>query len=617
MRILRQETTKLYLIYLVFSSLISIILLAFDFGNTKFYQVLFPNTYLLVAFFLFTIIYFVKHPAIRRNRDLYIVFVAGLFLSSVVAYLYQDTYYGFEFYAIDNEFMQAMITKYANYWTLTDFAYKDLPAFYPPLYFYVVGKISWLLGIEPYKMERYLNILIPFLVTPLIYFAWRKIVKSTAAMLIAVITPMAFMYSMFFKTYEYLSLVFLLPWWFTFVDRLEDKPFPKEPKEYRKFVLLGSFLGALLFLTFYYWFFLLIIYTAIRITWKLIETRSLMQVWQQFRHWFFVAGTMFVMVLIYLGPLVLSILKYGFKPYQNRYFTKEMLNIFAPNLDHIMENPYHVIYLIGFIAVILLSRHHRLVQKLVLLVIACYIWQFFGEITVALKKPILHFKMEWMLQFLLVISFGFGIAYWVKKLLPYKEKIIYAILAFAFVVLGQDTLTVHENAFKYGFKKIPKELRAVEKVDYHDKVFLTSRRDLYKIYPVFYFVVPEPTFTHHASQRDDRVQFLRELIRQEDPKFVAWMLTYNKFDKVDYIWMEQDFSIYLVQDHFLKLPNVQFEEFKFHYSIFQSKYFRQIEKGAKLYAIRNVKLDDYKSFTGEQKLMVKKYSDPQILAKLH
>ncbi|WP_044642649.1 arabinofuranosyltransferase [Risungbinella massiliensis] len=616
MKMMRQETTKIYLLYLVFSSIICFLLLMLELPSERFFLVLIPKTLLFVALFLVAFLYFVKHPHFRRNRDLYIVLTVGLFLSSVMAYLYQDTYFGFDARSIDSEFVYAIITKYANFWPLVDFTYQDLSAFYPPLFFYVAGKLAWLFGMEPYHILRFINVWTPIMVVPLIYFAWRHITNSRVGMLVAITSSLAFMSEMYFKPYEFLSLMFILPWWFSFVDRPKDQPLPQETSKYRRFVVLAGFLGALIFLTFYYWFFLLVIYTLIRLVLYLVETRSLVQVWNRFRHWFYVAGTVFLFALVYFVPLFISIAKYGIKTYQNRYFTFDMLKIFAPHLENLVEEPTQLFYLIGLIAVILLSKKYDFVQKLLFLVLGTYVWQFLGNITVALKKPILHFKMEWMIHLLLMVAFSYAIYYLINRIVEYKEQIYFGAIIFVILILGQYSLQVHDIAITKGFKKVSQDIRSLETVDHKGKVFLTSRRDMYMHYPVFYFVAPEPTFTHHASRRDDRIQLLRELTKQSDPKFMAWMLTYNKFDKVDYLWLENKYQIYLVQDHFLKLPNAVYEEFTFEPSMFQSRYFEQKTKGKMFYEVQPIDKTEFQSFTPAQKALAEKYGDPEVIENL-
>src|SRR6476659_6804467 len=54
----------------------------------------------------------------------------------------------------DQSYRTAYLTKFAHHWGLVDYAYKDLPSFYPPLFFWVLGRLSALLGVAPWKMLK-------------------------------------------------------------------------------------------------------------------------------------------------------------------------------------------------------------------------------------------------------------------------------------------------------------------------------------------------------------------------------------------------------------------------------------------------------------------------------
>ena len=92
-----------------------------------------------------------REPATAATRGWLVTGLVGAFLAAGAALVLSGTDFPPLGIALDQGFRAASVTKYAHTLALVDFAYKDLPAFYPPLFFWVLGRGAAWLGVEPYE----------------------------------------------------------------------------------------------------------------------------------------------------------------------------------------------------------------------------------------------------------------------------------------------------------------------------------------------------------------------------------------------------------------------------------------------------------------------------------
>ena len=65
----------------------------------------------------------------------------GLFLCGGAAILLNANDFAPLGAVADQSYRTAYLTKFGHHWGLVDYAYKDLPSFYPPLFFWVLGRL--------------------------------------------------------------------------------------------------------------------------------------------------------------------------------------------------------------------------------------------------------------------------------------------------------------------------------------------------------------------------------------------------------------------------------------------------------------------------------------------
>src|SRR3989344_1048835 len=199
-----------------------------------------------------------------------------------------------------------------------DFVYQNLPPFYPPLFFYMVGGIGQLLhlsGVGAAKLGAAIaTAFVPFIVgacaRPSIRQADSVFAKPYVWLLLSLLPFVTVDYpSLLTKPYEFLSAISVLLW-FIWTQRLAIRP----EKPYR-WLLVSGVIGAILFSTYYLWFVMVAIAVLISCPWYERSRR-----WVYFGRWAAVAGLTAVGSAWYWIPLALSYRQFGMENWQPAFF---------------------------------------------------------------------------------------------------------------------------------------------------------------------------------------------------------------------------------------------------------------------------------------------------------
>ena len=172
-----------------------------------------------------------------RARGWLVTGLVGAFLAAGAALVLSGTDFPPLGIALDQGFRAASITKYAHTLALVDFAYKDLPAFYPPLFFWVLGRGAAWLGAEPYEALK-LGVLGCAVAAPVAVFAlWARLTRDHMLAVAVAIGALAF--QDWYEPYAWLAVVVFVPWWLLFVLQVgADRP----PR--RAVLWCGALIGA-------------------------------------------------------------------------------------------------------------------------------------------------------------------------------------------------------------------------------------------------------------------------------------------------------------------------------------------------------------------------------------
>lgn len=301
--------------------------------------------------------------------------VVGLLLAAGGAWVLRRSPFPPNGYGGDEGFRLASVLRDARHLFPSDFAYKGLPAFYPPLYFFVLGRAVAVTGIAPYEALK-LGTLAVALVVPLVgYGLWRKVTGDAAMAVGVVVAGLAV--TGWFEPYSWIAAVAFVPWWCAYVVRVDGA----EVALTRREVTIGALIGGVLLMTFYYPFFVggvqlgavLVAGSFARARGRPVRLRVTRQSWSV------LAGSLLVSAA-YWVPMVVGALTTGtFTSLQNRYFDQWMVAVPLPFLD---LSATGVVMLFGLVSIALGCRRSNAMRGLATLLGAAYAWIVFGDVMV-------------------------------------------------------------------------------------------------------------------------------------------------------------------------------------------------------------------------------------------
>ncbi len=449
--------------------------------------------------------------------------------------------------ALDQGFRAASVTKYAHTAALVDFAYRDLPAFYPPLYFWVLGRGAAWLGAPTYEMMK-LGVLVCALAAPLAAFGlWRRLTRDAMVALAVAVGALAF--QDWYEPYAWLAVVVFVPWWSAFVLQVgRDRPLG------RRALAWGAIIGAAVFCTYYYFFFIgavhLVLALALR---RPVARAGLVLGPRRPRDTTIVLGGAALLSAVYWLPLLVSIVTTpGARSMQNRYYDATVSGIPLPFLEFDLVG---WLMLIGLTYLVVAMFRSELALALSTLLGAAYAWYLLGEVGVLVDVPLLTVKTNLLIDVVLLAGTSLAVVEVGRALLRARPLIAgfgawgvrtAVVVVAAVVVVSLGTTAMADIPY------VDEQRAAVEPVallDAFDRatrgaaadtVVLTDQEAIPELRPVYVFNVWNAHYSHPAAEFDDRSRFLERLAAEDDPAVFAAALRRNRYDRVDSVALRPD-----------------------------------------------------------------------------
>lgn len=525
----------------------------------------------IYIFFFAIILYFIfSRDKWKGDRNNLAIATLSIFYSTFLFFLFLPTPYGLNGIFGDSLFRTAYITKFSYHWDLIDFFYKDLPSFYSPLYFYILGKLTTIFNKEPYEMVKIGFILTAFFLPFVSFYFWSKIIPKKLAVLVTYFSFFGLNVILFLhKADEFIALLLFVPWWLYYVGNIRNNG--KDIWWY----IWGGLIGAVIFQFAFLWFFI----GCVSLILRLVLRYKLNKMWN-----IFVMLALTALFSSYFwGRLLLSITKNGIDSFQNRAFQPYMVQFPFPFFE---ISVIGVLLFIGLIGLIYFFKKSELFSSIGLLLFSCYLWYILGYFGIILNSPILHSKMTYMIDYLLIISFILtlnGIYDFLKRNLTINPHFVIILLLVLMIFFGEVSLIPikHTKQYKDSLtQELPVELlETIKLIDYKDKVFLTSYQPIFAYLPVYGFISPVAHYSHPAGQFSERVEFLEKLSNINDSYELLINFRNNKFDRIDYLLLREEnniFILYIIEDDFpvkmRKRKDIQFDN-----SLFDDRCFEHIK----------------------------------------
>jgi galactan 5-O-arabinofuranosyltransferase len=483
-----------------------------------------------LLFYLLVVVVWHAKLSWRAKASLY-VGCFSIYGFVTVALLLNGTPFSLNSFWGDQQFRQAMILKFVSFFSPGDFYYKDLPPFYPPVYYFLLSVYARLFSVEAYKMLKIGGMLI-YLLGPFLYFScWRKLVSPFQAFFVTLATYLFCSINVYplFSPHTFLGDSFFVPWWLYYIERV------KNPEDNWRFYVSGGLIGAVLFSTYFYSFFIGSILLILRVTvlqgCKFIKKASHFDLKKA-------AGVLLYTALFsapYWLPLLVSIASYGIDRARGGWHHLGSTGI----LFKYLEFSWPGLLFLGSFWYALRRVNTPLYKGLLLLIGSSIVYFFLGSVLGALDISINLIKAR---QFIVVTAgpfVGLSLAGVIRRQqIRKKHKSIAAVLASLLllvflhgfnVVAKQKTIKTARTSEVPTWNTDPEQMQQRKGM-----VFLTHNAVLPSFYPVYCFLAVNEHYSHPASRYIQRYNFLYLLQRIDDPYLFNLALQRNIYDRVDY-----------------------------------------------------------------------------------
>ena len=425
----------------------------------------------------------------------------------------------------DQKFRQAMILKFMTLSWSTDFYYKDLPPFYPPLLYWCFAAATKVASLPAFAALKLGGMGIYLLGPALSFLLWRQMVRPLQAWMIVLFTfltcsfPTPYMLS---APHAFVAIVIFIPWWLHYVEGVGL--FRPSLKDY----LIGSVLGAIIATVYYFPFFVVATVLVLRLLWFNYRDHF------RWRRALVVLSGSFVLSSWFWLPVLLSALEFGFDGAQGRWHHSDSTGV---RLLYMGVSYKGILSLAGIL--FLLTRLKKPLHRSFLILVGTIIPLIaIGSVLGALDHPINLIKARETVWVMVGPAIGLMIAHFIRRWHGTKLKWVAPVLAAVAVVVfvhqfdgyikSKLVRTARTASIPtWGTDSTEMEARA-------GSVFWTGHEEIASFYPVYYFIVPNQHYSHPAGRMKARYDLLGILEHLHDPRIVNLALRTNRYDRVDY-----------------------------------------------------------------------------------
>jgi galactan 5-O-arabinofuranosyltransferase len=487
---------------------------------------------------------------------------------------------------LDQSHRTALLTKYAYHWGWVDFAYKGLPDSYPPLTFWILGRLAALFSIAPWKMLKVDVLATAFLAPVLSWPLWRRVVGRTAG--VAAVLGGTLLFQAWYRPMAWLGVALFVPWWLWGVLGVG-----RAPARSRRELVVAAVIGAALFCTYYYPFFIgvlaLLVTLAVR---RLAAARGVELSPRDPKAAGFVLGGTAVLSAPYWLPLVVSIVRDGYQSNSNRYYIADFVDL---RFRFLTFDVIGIVMLFGLGYLIVTARRSPVSLGLVGVLAATLVYYVADYVGVLAGLPLLSFESNQLVDAILGVGAGLGLVH-LWRLARSSEALRArlgrggvaaaswlgaTILAFSLAQTAIKTIPyVDQQRTAQEPVQLIQDFRRAAGGPVDNRVVLTDLSELPAFLPLYVFNwwdTQSPTTP--GARVNDRTDFLDRLSRESDPEAFAVAILHNVYDRVDYIVLRRNssggFEYTFTDDNFPRPPVAR--TFTYHGAQFGTPVFRRID----------------------------------------
>lgn len=499
----------------------------------------------------------------------------------------------------DEVFIAALYNAAATH-SFADFAYAELPPFYPPLFFWMFGVFGHFFSLNGVQLGK-LAAATTFLLLPLFLylaqsFFWKNKKESPAPatfligpILLFALLPTA---TIILKAYEVVSAsLFVL--WLTFVM------FEAQQRTLNlKKIFFYGISGGILFMTFYFWFILggigLVLYQA-SLGSKQFDVYT-------YKNTLFVGLIALVISLPYVGPLIHAYMQYGTENWQLGFTVVERLATVGPGIPF---NLIGLVTLFGF-GTLLYYRKETYPRILLSLFTASYVWYILGLVLIVFFQTPIQEDKGFLYFNTAILSFA--AAYGVHKLWKFVQEkqprlssplvVIALWLVATQLIFGsfvddpnvQDIRT-RSTDFQKGEQALVGFLNQ-DKTLAHTVTLSSGMGVVHAFTPIRTFHYINAHASHPAARFSERIRVIQELSQQENAAALHTAIQQTPFGTIDrFVFFQTNTAAYDVFYHADGYPNgIEEKSIQFSKELFDEEYFDRTFESLEFIVIEPKKL---------------------------
>jgi hypothetical protein len=332
-------------------------------------------------------------------------------------------------------------------------------------------------------------------------------------------------------------LAFFVPWWLYFVEDIR-----KIRNKTIGWYILGGGLGAIIFMTYYYWFFLGGLSILLRLMAKKIT--GWVDYWpsSSIKNQVAILGITAAFSSVYWGPWLYSMFSIGAQTSQSSWFHAGYLSYQIPFFTFTVSG---TLCLLGLVYLVL-KRQKNIMAFYALLMISALCMITLDRFANFFQFSIQTRKLNEMILAICLVPAAFALVAFYGLVRRRASRFRPVLLTLATLILiyhGNGASNVLDNnMYKVGINsRFPADShKVIESVDYKGKVFLTQDYINAVFYPFYMFICIGESASHPAALYKDRIDFLKFVGKIDDPCQVAYLLQRNRFDTVNYFYLPMD-----------------------------------------------------------------------------
>ena len=550
---------------------------------------------LLFLLFVATSVYLI----FKNKKPVYFLVLVGVISSASYFLLVNNLQLSFWGLQGDEITIAAMYNTFAHVSLWSDFAYHNLPAFYPPAFFWIFGLVGRLFDWDGVKIAKFAAMSF-FLFFPVgLYYFQKYLIKEESedgkvfgiifallpTLLIITILDKDLLIG---KPYEVITAATTIFWYVGLYLKIS------RDKWNNKQGLIYGAIAGIIFMTYYLW----LVFAAIGfILMGLVEEKG-----RRVKYFIALFKTMLVTIVVslpFILPLVVSYFKNGMESWQTSFFVPNGLDLWFPMFQ--LNNINNFILLFGFVTLIY-YRKHIVIKQLLYLFITAFIWWGFAMTSLLVFKiPFQEFRGFYIFSpIILVIAAAYGIErLWFHFNINKNKNITFLIIVIGIVYFASQSVFgffVDDPKVKTQRIESREANRAIlnlvhflkETPESSSKLTLQTVPQVLAFIPINHLIYFNQNNTHPASIFSERYEYVQSLANSQSPEELYEKIKNSPYGNLEQFIFYGDEENYYLYFHLNKMiSGIEEKQIKINKNLFLSEHFQKVyEKNG--YTVINV-----------------------------